>query len=359
MPFTRPSIQTIVDRIESDIESRLTGNVPILYVAFLRVLARVFAGAIHILYGWLVWLANQLFWDLAEESELDSHARRWGLTRKAAAFASGTVDISGTNGTIVPSSTVFVDTNGVEVETTTGGTIAGGTLSLTAQAVLPGSEGNLAASTPLELVEPIAGVTSAEADSTGFSGGQDEEPDSELRIRIDDRIKNPPQGGTKADFEAWAKEVTGVANAWAYGNTPSAGWVTIVVKATGSNPVPSAPLLASVTANVSAKMPITTNLTVEPIDDAVIDMTIDITIEAGADQADTEAAITANLTSYLEDEAEPGVDVLISGLRNAISTTGVADYEITAIDKDSVPQSIADIPMTGYEYAVIGTITYT
>jgi hypothetical protein len=57
--------------------------------------------------------------------------------------------------------------------------------------------------------------------------------------------------------------------------------------------------------------------------------------------------------------AAPGEDVLISGLWNAISTTGVADYEITAISKAGVPQSIDDISMSGFEYAVLDVITYT
>lgn len=359
MPFTRPSLQTIVDRIESDIEQRLTGNIPLLQVAFLRILARVFAGAIHVLYGWLAWLANQLFYDTAEDNMLDRHARLWGLTRKAATFSVGSVDFTGTNGTNIPVKTLLTDPNGIQFETTTGIIISGGVATAAATASEPGESGNIAAATVLELVEPITGVDTAEAATGGFTGGQDEETDNELKARIYSRISTPPAGGTAQDFETWAKEVDGIANAWAFANTPSIGWVTVVCKASGSNPVPTAPKLAEVDTYISARMPITTNLSVVAIDDKDIDMTIDITLATGASQADTEAAITANLESYFDDTAEPGVDVLISGLRNAISTTGVADYEITAISKGGVPQSIDDISMSGFEYAVLDVITYT
>jgi uncharacterized phage protein gp47/JayE len=340
-------------------EQRLTGNVPLLAVGFLRILARVFAGAIHILYGWLAWLAKQLFWDTAEVEMLDRHARLWGLTRKAAAFATGTVDFTGTDTTIIPSGTLLTDDDGIQFETLAQVTITGGVASVIANASEPGNDGNIDAGTVLELVEPISGVLTAEAATGGFTGGQDGESDAELRIRIDERISTPPAGGTAYDFERWAKEVTGVANAWALATTPSAGYVTVVVKASGSNPEPSSALLTLVEDNISDQMPVTANLVVVGVSKVDIDFTIDITVAPGADQSDTEAAITANLESYFEDVSEPGVDVLISGIRNAISSTGVADYEITAIDKDTVSQPIDNIAINGFEYPVVNVITYT
>ena len=358
MPFNRPTLSEIIDRMEADVEQRLTGNTPLLTVSFLRVLVRVFAGAIHVVYGWLVWLADQLFWDTAETSMLDRHARLWGLSRKAATFAIGNITFVGSNGTAIPSGTLLVTEDNIQFETTAPGTIVGGSTTVTATASEPGEAGNISTGTDLELVEPISGIQYADANGD-FSGGQDQESDNDLRNRIDARITTPPAGGTATDFENWALSVDGVADAWAFGNTPSIGYVTLIIKASGSNPVPSAPLLTDVENYVSTVMPVTTNLLVQAIDDKTIDLTIDITLAAGADQSDTEAAITSNLQSFFEDAAEPGEDVLISQLRNAISTTGVEDYEITDIDKDSVAQPIDDISMSGFEYAILGSITYT
>ena len=60
MPFSRPTLQNIFDRIINDIESRLTSNTPILKRALLRILAAVFASAIHICYGFIVWVSEQI-----------------------------------------------------------------------------------------------------------------------------------------------------------------------------------------------------------------------------------------------------------------------------------------------------------
>ena len=117
MPFTRPTLQEIVDRIENDIESRLTGDVSLLRRAVLRVLARVFAGVIHVLYGALQALSKDLFVDQATADMLDRHAIMWGVPRKAAIFATGDVVFDGVDTTVIPEGTVAQNDDGIEYET--------------------------------------------------------------------------------------------------------------------------------------------------------------------------------------------------------------------------------------------------
>ena len=61
MPFTKPTLQEIVDRIDSDIQSRITGATTFLRRSILKVLGRVLAGAIHLLYGYLEFQKDQLY----------------------------------------------------------------------------------------------------------------------------------------------------------------------------------------------------------------------------------------------------------------------------------------------------------
>ena len=61
MPFTRPSLTNIVDRIENDIITRLPDVGTLLRRSMLKILARVTAGSIHLVYGYLNFLAEQLF----------------------------------------------------------------------------------------------------------------------------------------------------------------------------------------------------------------------------------------------------------------------------------------------------------
>jgi uncharacterized phage protein gp47/JayE len=359
MPFDRPTLKTIISRIEADIESRLTGDTPLLAVAFLRILARVFGGAIHILYGWLSWLADQLFFDSAESTMLDRHARLWGLQRKAASFATGSIDFTGTNGTVIPSGTLLADSDGVQYETTAAATVSGGSATAAATASEPGDSGNASAGDSLDLVEPIAGITTSVVSSGGMTGGDDAESDAQLRARIRTRISSPPAGGTRSDFQTWAEEVDGIADAWAFGNTPSLGYVTVICKASGGTPIPSGAKLTEVENYITDRMPLTTNLFVEAIQPADIDIYMSVVPAAGATQAEAEALVLSNLNSYLDDVAAPGENVLISGIRNAISTTGIADYTITNIDKNLSANGVKDVEMGGFEYPVLNIVYFS
>jgi uncharacterized phage protein gp47/JayE len=345
MPFVRPTLDEIVDRIESDMESRLTGNSVLLRWGILRILARVFAGAMHILYGLLEYLADQLFATSAELEYLNRIGLMFGVTRKAAAFATGTLQFLGTNGTLVPEGTRVATEEGEEYETTADGTITAGSANIAATAVVPGTAGNTIV-VPVEMVEPIAGISAVNMSST-FEGGEDEETDDEYRSRILQRLQNPPAGGTAADYERWAQEVSGVDNAWTFAATPGPGQVTLIYRGSA--------LIATVQAYIDERMPVTTDLTVDKTDDKTITMTILI----DPDNADFRDAIESNLTDHFAEVAEPGEDMLISQIRNAISTTGVTDFDITALAKAGVPKSTdADIPFSGFEYGVLGTITF-
>lgn len=74
MSWTRPTLNQIIDRIEKDMEWRLNSRSSLLKVAFLRVLAHVFAGAIHIAYGFLALIVKQLLPDTATGEWLNRHA---------------------------------------------------------------------------------------------------------------------------------------------------------------------------------------------------------------------------------------------------------------------------------------------
>ena len=346
MPYERPSLQTIKDRIEADLESRLTGDAPLLVNGILRVLVRVFAGAMHILYGFLAFIADQLFATTAEREYLNRIGTMWGVARKAASFATGELTFSGTNGTLVPTSTRVATEDGVEYETTADGTISGGSVAVAASAVEAGADANTESPSPsVDLVEPIAGVTGAVI-STDFGGGEDEESDEDYRARILQRIQNPPAGGTATDFERWAKEVSGVDNAWTYPTTPGPGQVTVIF--TGSATI------SAVETYISERMPVTSDLTV----DNPVDKTVDIDISITPNSTALQAAINTNLAQIFDEVAKPGEDVLISQIRDAISSAGVDDYVITNIEVDAVPVNPnANLDFNGFEYPLLGTVT--
>lgn len=347
MPFTRPTLSTIVDRIEADMESRLTGNVSLFRRAVLRILARVFAGAIHLLYGYLQWISKQVMVDQAETDVLDRHGLIWGITRKAAAYSIGIVEFTGVNTTVIPEGTEVQTEEGIVFVTTAEGTIASGTALVPVQASEAGTSGNIVDNTSLALISPITDIDTDCTASGDFTNGQDAETDEEYRARILQRIQNPPMGGTAADFVSWALEVSGVSKAWTFASTPVPGKVTVVIKGTASTD--------TVDNYISERMPITADLVVEDTDDKTVDFEISI----APNNSDFRAAIIANLEQHFDEIAEPGEDLLISQLRNAISSAGVDDYEITKIEVDSVSKPIDDVAFSGFEYPIYGSTTFS
>ena len=192
MPWNRPTLDTIYQRIKSDMESRLTGNVTLLRRAVLKVLSKIFAGAIHLCYGYLEWVSIQLFVDTAETDYLNRHGNIWGIPRKAATFSTGSVYFTGTNSTIIPINTKLQNVDGVEYATTEAATISGGiTTNIPIQTVEPGAAGNMLSGATIELISPITGVDSTVVYASP-SGGQDLESDDDYRARILARIQNPP-----------------------------------------------------------------------------------------------------------------------------------------------------------------------
>lgn len=368
MPFERPSIETIKDRIEKGIEARLFGKLALLRNAVLRILARVFAGAIHGNYGYIEYIIKYiLFPTSAEGIYLDNpHGAMWGITRNPGSYASGTVIFTGTNGIIIPIDTRLQNEDGIEYGTTIPVTISGGIASATVQAIESGETGNFIRTNPpdpiyLQMVSPIAGVDDEIEVDGDITGGADAESDDEYRDRILQRIQSTPAGGSASDYVTWALSYSGVNRAWCYPLANGPGTVTVVITAEGDDPVPSSLLLTDVQGYIDDLRPVTADLTVASITNysdapgkALFNMTLRIT-PAGSDY---QSAIEENIRSLLL-PYKPGTTIPISQIRAAISNAGINDYRIDAMSLDGTPISVDDIALTGYQYAWLNSITFS
>lgn len=360
MPFDRPTLDTIHQRIIAGIETRLTGGTALLRRAILRILAKVFAGSLHLLYGYVEWISKQIFVDQAEGDMLDRHGLIWGITRKAASFASGSVIFYGVNTTLVPEGTVVQDENGIEFATIADGTISGGQATIDIQAVEAGEDSNYSGSS-LQLVEPIDDINDlVDVVAPGTTGGVDEESDDDYRARILYRIQQPPMGGNADDYVAWAlsDEISTdfgiVAGAWCFPLASGPGTVDVVVTAQGSNPVASSGLLAVVQSYIDSVKPVTADVTVQPVTKKEVELWISITPNTTV----LTSRINENMEDAFENLAAPGEDFLISRIRDAIMDAGVDDYDITSIEVDGTPVSVDDVSMSNYDYPVLLNINF-
>lgn len=330
MPFFRPSLRDQVARIGADIAARLPGANAGLRRSVLGVLARVFAGAVDGLYGYLTWLARQIFPDTAETAYLDRWAAIWGVTRKPAARAFGALRVTGFVGATIPAGTAWAYQPGIGddgqvlptvlVEAVAEAQIpAAGFTLVSARAVEAGGGGSLPADARLSLVNAVPGVLPDARVETPWSGGADVEDDESLRERLLARIQRPPEGGAVHDYLAWALAVPGVSRAWVYPHRMGLGTVGVAVmwQAGGGADRPATDAELQLVFNtIDDRRPVTAGLFVFALRPVAINLVIRLKPPTQA----VRDAVRANLLDLFMREGAPGGVLLISHIREAIST---------------------------------------
>lgn len=334
MPFNRPTLKTLVARVLAGIKSRLTGDQ--MRRSDAEVYSREIAGASHELHGHLEFISAQVIYDTAEAEYLDRWATLWlKQPRIAAAAATGNVNVTGTDGAIIPDGAVYVSAAGIEYTVEADATIVAGVALVSLRCMLgrsaadQGSLGNLVTGETLTLAETIAGVSgTGTVAAGGISGGAEQESDTSLRARLIDRIQDPPHGGARSDYVKWALEVPGVTRAWVYPLELGPGSVTVrFMRDNDASPIPDAGEVATVQAYIDARRPVTVKefVVVAPIAEPV-NFTISITPNSLA----VRQAIEAELKDLLRREAVPGGILLRSHINEAISlAAGESDHTLT------------------------------
>lgn len=317
MPFNRPTLSTLIERARDDFDARLPGADSRLRRSVLDVLARIHAAVANGLYGFLGWIALQVFPDTAESEQLARWAAIWSVSRKASVAAAGAVDVTGANASPIAAGTVLVRSDGAEYVTTADAVIAAGVATLQVEAIDAGLAGNGPAGQRLVFSSPVAGVNaSATIAAGGLIGGAEEEDDESLRARLLDRIRRPPHGGNADDYRRWALEVPEVTRAWVYPMQLGPGTVTVAFVMDGREdmiPVPAD--VAAVAAYLEQLRPVTAAVTVI----APTPQPLDFVIQAAPPTPEVQAAVVAELQDLLFREAEPGGTILISHVNEAIS----------------------------------------
>lgn len=343
--FNRPTLTFLWQQSRADINGRLAGADSFLRRSVLGVLALVWAGLAHGIYGFVSWLAKQLFVTTATGAWLNIHAEVWGLTRKAATAATGPVAMTGTG--TVPTGTELRRSDGALFETTAELVLDDETASVAVVALVAGSGGNTLSGTAMSFVSPVAGVSSS-VTSGALSTGADEEGDEALRARILGRIQNPPQGGSRADYERWTLEVVAVTRAWVYPSWSGPGTVGITFVCDGRDDIiPLTADLEDVEDHLDPLRPVTAEVIVfAPIGDD-----LDLEIHLTPDSPAIRTAVTAQLTDLLAREGQPGGTILLTHIAEAISlAAGELDHDLVS--------PVADVTHAAGHMPVLGTIDW-
>lgn len=279
---------------------------------------------------------------------LDEHALTYGIVRKDAIAATGTIRFTGTSGTLIPTGTsvgtVTTDPDGVSIVfvTTQPGSIpVGGYVDVAIQAAEVGTDSNVGAHTITLLNSPINGVASVD-NAAATASGEEQESDTDLQTRVLIEIASTQGAGTISDYTKWALAYPGVGNvtvqpAWAGGGT-----VRVVVTDANNLPV-SAGIVSGLQAILDPTSapgagqglaPIGAIVTVATPNPYYVDYSATIvhstgyTLDGTAGTIATRASIVAAVTAYVNTLA-PGASVVLNRCEYAaLSVPGV--YDISA-----------------------------
>jgi uncharacterized phage protein gp47/JayE len=356
MPFARPSFEDLRRRTKQDIMIRLPGTDALLRYNNLGIIGEVQAGAAHLLYGRLEWSFRQLFPDTAEGEFLDRWASIWGVLRIAATKAKGRAVWPAGASTAIPTGALVSRGDGTRYRVENGASVTPDeTITVDLIAENFGAAGNAAPDVQLTLATTIDNVAPlGRIIWPGVAGGYDGEGDDQLLIRLLQRIRLPPRGGARHDYERWAMEVPGVTRAWVYPLELGPGTVVTRfmmddVRETDDG-IPQPGDVALVQAHIDENRPITATSTpaVAPIA-APLDILI---AQLEPDLPEIRDNIETELRYLIRRETAPGAELYQNRIFAAINAApGVARFRLLEPAGDSVESEPGHI-------IVLGEISY-
>jgi uncharacterized phage protein gp47/JayE len=210
--FQLPTLKDLVVRSRQSFRANLKGSDAWIWPNNIYVSAKVMAGQVFENFGYLSYIAKQMFAHTAPDIEsLSLHGAEFGIPRKPAAPARGNVTFTSAGNLTSAAGAVLRRSDAIEFRVVVGGARTGaGDLELEVVATTDGATGNTEAGTVLEIISGVTGDATVEVGAGDLSLGVEVEDIESYRARILFRKRNPPHGGSPADYVMWAGSVSGV-----------------------------------------------------------------------------------------------------------------------------------------------------
>lgn len=334
MSINIPTTQELFEQNLENYQNKINQESPLNDRAFLRVASQNEAGAFTILYKYGQERALQNLALTATGSDLDNIGAEYSLPRNPATASEYTATLPATDGTIIPGTTIFTGVNNsVKYISIGSATASSESAVLTLRATVTGEAGNDAGS--FRIQSQIAGAQTTATLTSQTVTGASAETDEAYRLRILERIQNPPQGGAPTDYRIWSKTVSGVKNAFPYSGLTYPNDITVYVEATTAvappDGIPSSTLLDQVENAIlydedglRNRMPLgVANLYVNPISrinlyTTIIGLTVD-------NEATVKSEIEAQIDTFYRSR-EPYIQglTLVNGRSDTITAPDVA-----------------------------------
>jgi uncharacterized phage protein gp47/JayE len=357
--YAPPTTAAIKAQIIADIEGAIGQTIPILPVAFVRVLAGALAGVTSIQDRYIAWNYRQIFPGTADLESLIRMGERLPIVLRASVAAIHTITISGDDDTAVPAGTLW-SVGSLVYQQVALVTIAGGVAAAEVECLTAGDNTTQANGTALTLPSPVPGITGAVVASTIVTG-EDSETTEEFRARIIERMKRQPQGGAIGDYVAWALEVAGIVKAF----VDLVGTDVVVyplIAISGSARVPGSTKLDEVEAYLQGPKP----LCATAVASAMTERTATLTISGlSPSDAATKASIVAAWEAYCyaayprqyADDAGPTDVISLAAVWAIIYSLGATATSIT-LAISGIGSGVTSYTLPKNEILAPGTITW-
>ena len=338
MPYSIPSFDDIRQRQLRDARN-LDATAHTDADSDLYIRASATASASEGLYAYQAWQTRQLIPDTSDPEYLEQHCALRGITRKPATRATGTLTFAGRAGAVVPAGIQAKDADEVAYRSTEAVTLAGDDNAATAVAACEAVQaGELPAldAAPVTLIAAPSGVQ-ARALLT-LTGGTNAETDAKLLSRLLDYMRNPPSGGTAADYRRWAREVPGVADAQVYPLRQGPGTVDVVI--TGAGGLPGQDVVQACQAHIDTKRPEGAHAAVYAPVLLSVDMTVALRVSGTATLQSLRGPVTDALLAQFA-ALRPGDPLILARCIAAVSgLEGVADVAIREPAANPAPTAL-------------------
>lgn len=345
MSFERPSLSRLIEQTQSDFEARLPGADARVHNSLINVLARVHAGALHGLYGYLESIRDNAFLIDPDDDYLELMASRWGISRKANNYASGFVTVFATAGVVIPKGYLLRDKNGRNYATIksrqahTRETETSSAVVMQVKALEIGQV-DLATGDRLTVIHPVANAGSEAAVYAPFLGGQEVESNSDLKERLFDRMRRPPMGGTVRDYERWVMSAhSDITRVWVFPNYQSQRgnvtiFVTIDLEDYGRPGAVGAHHFDAVNVLLAENAPALVSINVLQTPVKTLQLTIS-DYQSSLPLVEAKERMEQTLIDFLIRESTPGGVIKIGRLRDAMSATpGLISHNLVTPNSD-------------------------
>ena len=242
------SLEDIIRYVDTAFALKFYSGASVLRKGVLKVLARVFGGALYMISLLCKRIWKNRFLTTCEVWALDGFGVEFELPHKAPTYAKGYIEVSfetGYSSATVPAGTYFVDpVTKLEYRSILAASISSSNKRIRVVAVNPGADYNASVGVVLEFRDATPTGLASTAEVVGEGGlyggysvvvsidGVDQvwgETAEEYRARLLDRERNPSRGGCLHDYRQWAERFDFVSKAYPIAHVPVENSVCVVL----------------------------------------------------------------------------------------------------------------------------------